>query len=246
MVVTAEGKRWRAGAISGWLLAAVLGLVVLPATCSRVDRMASTMASTGVSLVNPDDPGRTTTLMGADRGPGVTQEELAVANGLNATTANAAATGDLELFRDRFKSLIEGKRVDVQRIEDGRTVVRLLGISFFDSGSAEVRPEGQAAVRDAMTAMGDIGTRMVWVEGHADDVPVSEGVYPSNWELAAARAANVAKILIAGGMRPTQIAVVSYGATRPTAQGDSAEAKQESRRVSLAILPAAREVAGVP
>lgn len=248
MAVTEEGKRWRAGAISGWLLAAVLGLGVLPATCSRgADRAVSTTAGTGTTLVNPDDPGRTTDSLGADQGPGVTQLEGAEANGVNAATgATVADTGDLDLFRERFKSLIEGNRVDVQRVESGRTVVRLLGVSLFDSGSADVRPEGQAAVRDAVTAMGDIGARMIWVEGHADDVPVSEGAYPSNWELAAARAANVAKLIIAGGVPPTQVAVVSYGDTRPTAQGDSAEAKQESRRVSLALVPASRELAGAP
>jgi len=240
MVVTEEGKRWRAGAIAGWLLSAVLGLGVLPATCARVDRAATTAAN----AVNPIDPGRTTDATGDAQfqPPGVTLDEVGAANGVGAGNETVGLNADLDLFRTRFRSLIEGNRLDIQAV-DGRTGVRFLGVSLFDSGTAEVRPEGEAAVKDAVTAMGDLGGRMVWVEGHADDVPVSEGAYPSNWELAAARASNVAKILIGNGVPAQQVAVVSYGDTRPSAQGDSAEAKQESRRVSLAIMPMRQEVA---
>jgi chemotaxis protein MotB len=75
-------------------------------------------------------------------------------------------------------------------------------------------------------------------------VDASAGAFPSNWELAAARASNVAKILAANGIPQERLVVVSYGDTRPTALADSAEAKSESRRVGLAILPSGGTATG--
>lgn len=64
--------------------------------------------------------------------------------------------------------------------------------------------------------------------------------YPSNWELAGARAAAVARYLIQNGeVDESRVAVVSYGAARPLVSNATAQGRSENRRVRISVLPEA-------
>ncbi|HUO66073.1 MAG TPA: OmpA family protein, partial [Gammaproteobacteria bacterium] len=73
------------------------------------------------------------------------------------------------------------------------------------------------------------------VEGHTDNVPVQGGPFPSNWDLASARANAVARYLLEQGFEPSRLQSVSYADTRPVASNDTEEGRAANRRVELQI-----------
>src|SRR5690606_26534419 len=60
--------------------------------------------------------------------------------------------------------------------------------------------------------------------------------YPSNWELSAARAASVVRLLERRGIASPRLSAVGYGAHRPIASNDSAEARAKNRRAAMVVL----------
>ena len=72
------------------------------------------------------------------------------------------------------------------------------------------------------------------VDGHADKQPIRTG-YASNWELSAARAINVVKLLIAFGVPPDHLAATGFADYQPLATGDTPEAYARNRRIELRL-----------
>lgn len=71
----------------------------------------------------------------------------------------------------------------------------LAGDLLFDTGKADLRPTAKQSLR----SIADIVRRtpyMVNVVGHTDDVPIHSEKFPSNWELSAMRACQVARFLM--------------------------------------------------
>ena len=75
----------------------------------------------------------------------------------------------------------------------------------------------------------------VHVEGFTDNVPMRAGNYPTNWELSAARAASVVRMLSNGGVNPDRLAAVGYGEFRPVADNTTAAGRKANRRVVLLV-----------
>lgn len=73
------------------------------------------------------------------------------------------------------------------------------------------------------------------VEGFTDNLPISTDQYPTNWELSAARAGSVVRMLVADGVRPERLAAVGYGEFQPVADNSSAAGRARNRRVVLVI-----------
>lgn len=74
------------------------------------------------------------------------------------------------------------------------------------------------------------------IEGHTDNVPVTSGAFPSNWELSIQRAANVAKFLtMECGIDPKNISTAGYADSRPVASNDSVDGRALNRRVQMII-----------
>ena len=120
-------------------------------------------------------------------------------------------------------------------IEERGVVVRLEEGMMFPSGSATIN---QTAV-DTMNKISEIiksTTNYIRVEGSTDDVPIQNGQFASNWELASQRGINVANLIIQSGVDPTRISVTSYGEFRPVAPNDNEANKQKNRRVDIVFL----------
>jgi chemotaxis protein MotB len=106
---------------------------------------------------------------------------------------------------------------------------------LFGSGSATLSTQaGQviAQLADVLAAT----PNPVRVEGHTDNVPIRNSAFPSNWELSSARSASVVRLLAAGGVDPSRLAVLGLGEFRPAAPNTSAEGRNANRRVLLVIL----------
>ena len=79
------------------------------------------------------------------------------------------------------------------------------------------------------------GTGKINVSGHTDNVPIRSPVFPSNWELSAARAATVVRYLALEGVSPSRMVAMGYGEFQPVARNDTIAGKSKNRRVVLLI-----------
>jgi chemotaxis protein MotB len=78
------------------------------------------------------------------------------------------------------------------------------------------------------------------VLGFTDNVPVGPNLaerFPSNWELAGARAASVVRVMEEEGIPAPQLVAVSRGETEPIASNDTAEGRAQNRRIDVRLRP---------
>ncbi len=88
----------------------------------------------------------------------------------------------------------------------------------------------------------------VHVEGFTDNLPIQTAQFPTNWELSAARAASIVRMLAMDGVDPGRLAAVGYGEFQAVADNTTAEGRARNRRVVLVIsrnLDVRRSVSGV-
>lgn len=150
-----------------------------------------------------------------------------------------AAEARVQEFRDllaRFKPLMDTGKLTV-KIVDGRMVVVLATDVLFASGQAKLSAEGQQAIQEVGALLASLGDKRFQVEGHTDSVPIKSKLFPSNWELAAARALTVVKTMIEVGMSPERISGASFGEYKPTATNETAEGKTLNRRIEIVLVP---------
>jgi chemotaxis protein MotB len=106
---------------------------------------------------------------------------------------------------------------------------------LFPSGVATLSP----SATQVLTSIGDIlapFANPLRVEGYTDDMPINTAVYPSNWELSAARAASVARLFAEHGVDPERLGIVGWGQYRPTADNTSEDGRNRNRRVLVVVL----------
>lgn len=112
----------------------------------------------------------------------------------------------------------------------------------IELSSALLFPSGDALPHDAAFAIVEKIAQIlapfenpIQVEGFTDNVAISTSQYPTNWELSAARAASVVRMLAMDGVAPSRMAAVGYGEFQPVSENDSAEGRSRNRRVVLVI-----------
>ncbi len=106
---------------------------------------------------------------------------------------------------------------------------------LFASGSATVNTEALEPLAVIAEVLKEIPNR-IQVEGFTDNRPINTPVYPSNWELSAARAASVVHVLMNNGVRPERMSAIGYGEYQPIADNSSEEGRLQNRRVVLVIM----------
>lgn len=105
---------------------------------------------------------------------------------------------------------------------------------LFPPGSAAL----SASARLIVTELADVLRKFphtIHVEGFTDDVPISNAVFPSNWELSAGRAASVVHLFADAGIQPGRLVAIGYAQYRPVADNATSEGRAKNRRVLLVI-----------
>jgi chemotaxis protein MotB len=106
---------------------------------------------------------------------------------------------------------------------------------LFPSGSALLSPTAATVLEQLAQVLAPL-PNAVRVEGHTDNVPIRNAAFYSNWELSAARAGSVVRVLSGHGVAPLRLAVVGFGEQRPTQPNDTAQGRNANRRVVVVIL----------
>lgn len=120
--------------------------------------------------------------------------------------------------------------------------VTLAAKALFDSGQAEVKPEGRELLRQLAETLKAVSDQEIRIEGHTDNVPIKgrlRNKFPTNLELSTVRALNIMRYLIdvIGGVPAEKMTAVGYADTRPVATNDTPEGRQENRRIEIILLP---------
>jgi chemotaxis protein MotB len=162
--------------------------------------------------------------------------------GQRLNVALAQRVQELSRYRSEFFGRLRailGTRPDIRVVGD-RFVFQ--SEVFFDSGSAAVRPEGKIELDKLAGALVDldkqIPAEIAWVlriDGHTDIRPIGSGLYPSNWELSAARAISVVQYLIGKGVSPQRLVAAGFGEFQPLDSDKTEEAFRRNRRIELKL-----------
>jgi chemotaxis protein MotB len=135
---------------------------------------------------------------------------------------------------DAMRPLIEAELVAVRRNRLWLEVE--LNTSYlFDSGSAQPSIDAEAILSLLANVLKDKPNRL-HVEGFTDNRPIKSALFPSNWELASARAAAVVRLFVDYGLQPERLASIGYGEFRPVASNDTELGRMKNRRVVVVVL----------
>jgi chemotaxis protein MotB len=195
----------------------------------QIDQLKSQLSSIASSLSLTQQQGK--------------DKDVQIANlGQKLNVALAAKVEELQQYRSEFF----GKLRTLLANRSGITVVgdRFVFQSevLFSVGSADLTAAGIAQMTTLAVTIKDIATEIPpdlhWVlrvDGHTDPQPVKGGAFSSNWELSAARAITVVKLLIADGVPADHLAATAFGEYQPFGTGDTPDAYAKDRRIELRL-----------
>ena len=102
-------------------------------------------------------------------------------------------------------------------------------VVYFDFDSAEILPQSQSVVDTNARYLSGNPRIITQLEGHTDE----RGSREYNIALGERRANAVRQVMIARGVSPQQIRVISYGEERPAASGQDEQSYALNRRVEI-------------
>jgi chemotaxis protein MotB len=144
--------------------------------------------------------------------------------------------GTYEGLVEDLETELQSGQIQIERLRDGLKL-NVADEILFPSGSADLSGGGKevlAKVAGRIQSLPDL----VEVQGHTDNVPISTARFPSNWELAAARATGVVRWFELQGVDGARLSGVSVGEHQPVAGNDTAEGRARNRRIEIRLLPA--------
>ena len=136
-------------------------------------------------------------------------------------------------MRAAFGELIASEQLTV-RGNELWVEIELNSSLLFPSGDAVPNPQAFALIEKVAAILAPFDNP-VRVEGFTDNLPIATERFPTNWELSAARAGSVVRMLAAHGVAAQRLAAVGYGEFQPVADNASAAGRARNRRVVLAV-----------
>ncbi len=123
----------------------------------------------------------------------------------------------------------------------GRIKVDLVDKILFDVGEAGITARGEDVLQRVGGVLAAVEDKKIQVSGHTDDLNISErlvGKYPTNWELAAARATNVVRFLEEKAKVPgRRLVAAAYGPWEPIATNKTTAGRARNRRIEIVLTP---------
>lgn len=121
-------------------------------------------------------------------------------------------------------------------LEERGLVITIQEKLAFEPGKADLTTRARAQLALLSKLLNQVNN-YVRVEGHTDNVPLSGGTFRSNWNLSAARAANIADFMVReGNVTPQRVSAIGYGEYRPIASNSTDAGRARNRRVEIILL----------
>jgi chemotaxis protein MotB len=129
-----------------------------------------------------------------------------------------------------FKNKLSGQ-VDVSSDERG-AIITISDVVLFPPGQSRMTYTGNEIIKQVFDLLKQFSYQ-VKIEGHTDNSPIKTDRFPSNWELSASRAAEVARELVDAGFPPTQLSIEGFAQYRPKVPNDTLEGRATNRRIEI-------------
>ena len=169
-----------------------------------------------------------------------TSAEQAEQEALSLPAANAPSEAQKQAFnalynslQDSLQPLIDAGVVALRGNQDWIEVDMRSGL-LFESGSDVLGKSAEPVMRELADKLQN-SRNLMRIRGYTDNQAIDTERFPSNWELASARAVAVVRKLQSFGIPPARMAVEGFGEFNPIASNDTAEGRARNRRVVLAI-----------
>ncbi len=141
------------------------------------------------------------------------------------------------LLKD-LKKEVKAGQIEIQQLRDGLRVNVSQDI-LFDSGSAELDRNGTTVLNKVAMQLKK-SRHQILVIGHTDNQTIRATLakqYPSNWELAGARAASVVRLFARTGLSSKRMNAVSVADSQPVASNKTEEGRAKNRRIEIRLRP---------
>ncbi|NNE19015.1 MAG: OmpA family protein [Myxococcales bacterium] len=150
----------------------------------------------------------------------------------------SALEADFDELTEIFAEELANQELQLEQLVDG-IEVEIPSDVMYKSGAAAptVGSDGLEYAKKLAEFLADTDY-FVSVVGHTDKQKVSRALakkYPTNWELAGARAAGAARFLVANGVDPTHVVASSRGEFDPVASNDTPEGRAKNRRIQIIL-----------
>ena len=139
----------------------------------------------------------------------------------------------------KMKGEIDKGQVTISELK-GKLTVNMVEAILFDSGKAEVKQEGLVVLGKVIEILKTVNDKSIRIEGHTDNKPIVGPLtqrYPTNWELSAARAINVARYLQKQGIEPAALSAAAFGEFKSVADNATLEGRGKNRRIEIVLVP---------
>jgi chemotaxis protein MotB len=140
---------------------------------------------------------------------------------------------------EKMKGEIAKGQVTISELK-GKLTVNMVDAILFDSGKAEIKSEGLAVLGKVIEILKSVNDKAIRIEGHTDAMPITGSLaqrYPTNWELSAARAINVARFLQKEAINPGLLSAAGFGEFKPVADNATVEGRAKNRRIEIVLVP---------
>ncbi|MEE8146381.1 MAG: OmpA family protein, partial [Longimicrobiales bacterium] len=127
-----------------------------------------------------------------------------------------------EELMEELETWVVAVLIKMELLKDGLHLVLSEEI-LFPTGSDVLNDTGREVLRRLVEELEQLPYQIA-VIGYTDNVPVGPGLaarFPSNWELAGARAASVVRLFQGAGIPAQQLLVISRGESQPIASNDT-------------------------
>src|SRR5439155_7770446 len=139
----------------------------------------------------------------------------------------------------KMKGEIDRGQVTISELK-GKLTVNVVEAVLFDSGKAEVKQEGLRVLGKVIEILKTVTDKSIRIEGHTDNKPIVGPLtqrYPTNWELSASRAINVARYLQTHGIEPAGLSAAAFGEFKTVADNATLEGRAKNRRIEIVLVP---------
>jgi chemotaxis protein MotB len=143
-----------------------------------------------------------------------------------------------EQLLQNMKSEIAQGQVTISELK-GKLTVNMEAAILFDSGKADVKSNGLEILMKMVETLKSVKDKAIRIEGHTDNVQISGALtrqFPTNWELSASRAINVAKYLQQQGLDPANLSAAAFAEYKPVADNGTKEGRAKNRRIEITLV----------
>jgi chemotaxis protein MotB len=153
---------------------------------------------------------------------------------------------EVEKTSNTYKNLVQEMKGEIAQGQvtitelKGKLTMDVVDKILFDSGESAVKKEGLDVLHRVVEILKTVKDKNIRIEGHTDNVKITTKlakIYPTNWELSAARAINVSKYLQQQGIDPKILSATAFGEYQPLADNSTAEGRAKNRRIAIILLP---------